>query len=217
MVLTLLTSYHRRTGTSLCVWDDMMARFCTITSLAFYLFCPMCMCVFTGIALVRHRRYHAVHDMPSLTSRIKYTATFATKYRKLKHHPAFVPVNSFPVSMQTTSRLMPPSSRAFCTCSPRQAFVKGARRNPNLIAHRTKRSGKPLSTSLPQTELFHSLLDISAITSRPSLINEDTARDLVRAWGCDKMHDLVVVEPYAGALAYSYLNLGLNGWGYYQD
>lgn len=31
------------------------------------------------------------------------------------------------------------------------------------------------------------------------MINEDTARDLVREWGVDKMHDAVIVEPWAGA------------------
>lgn len=62
----------------------------------------------------------------------------------------------------------------------------------------TKSSDKPLAASLPQTELFHNLRNITPITNRPVLINEDSCRDLIRGMGLDKIHDLVVIEPYSG-------------------
>jgi transcription factor 1 len=71
------------------------------------------------------------------------------------------------------------------------------RLNPNSSGS-IKRGNKPLNSNLPQTELFLNLVNVNAITSRPTIINEDSARDLVRAWGIDKMHDPVIIEPYAG-------------------
>ncbi|GAA6060515.1 hypothetical protein JCM10212_005596 [Sporobolomyces blumeae] len=61
-----------------------------------------------------------------------------------------------------------------------------------------KRSGL-LSPSLPQTQLLELLGQTPGIRHRPTLINEGAARDLVRAWGVDKMQDVTVVDAYAGA------------------
>ncbi|GAA5980243.1 hypothetical protein JCM5350_000885 [Sporobolomyces pararoseus] len=59
---------------------------------------------------------------------------------------------------------------------------------------------KPLPLSLPQTDLLKSLSHIPAIRNRPSLINDETCRDLVRGWGVDKMgSDVTVVDTYSGA------------------
>lgn len=90
--------------------------------------------------------------------------------------------------------------RPFCTCPVR--FTERSRntirnRNPNM-ATKFLRTSKPLKASYPPTELHIAVKDMSAITSRPTLINEDTCRDLVRAWGIDKIHDAVIIEPYAG-------------------
>lgn len=60
------------------------------------------------------------------------------------------------------------------------------------------RQPKKLPATYPQTELFRMLQSLSAITRRPTLINEDSARQLVRAWGIDKMHDVTVIDAYAG-------------------
>ena len=39
-----------------------------------------------------------------------------------------------------------------------------------------------------------------AIRARPTLINEESCRDLVRAWGVDRMKDVTVIDTYAGTL-----------------
>lgn len=96
-----------------------------------------------------------------------------------------------------TPRCLPSTARLFCTSAQAEA---AARRSPNTTTGHIRKSAKVLSPHLPQTELFHELHNMGAITSRPTLINEDSARDLVRAWGVDKMHDVVVLEPYAGEL-----------------
>lgn len=90
----------------------------------------------------------------------------------------------------------PSLARTFCTCrpllvSPRPSLLK-SKPAPRYVKPR------PLSPAGPQTGLFVSTASIPAIVHRPSLINEDAAGDLVRAWGLDKMHDVTVVEAYAG-------------------
>lgn len=40
---------------------------------------------------------------------------------------------------------------------------------------------------------------VAPISRRPVISDVDYARDVVRAWGVDKLHDAVVIEPYAGA------------------
>lgn len=60
---------------------------------------------------------------------------------------------------------------------------------------------KPLPLSLGhQTELLKSLAATPAIRARPTLINEESCRDLVRAWGVDRMKDVTVIDTYAGTL-----------------
>ncbi|GAA5941654.1 hypothetical protein JCM1841_006918 [Sporobolomyces salmonicolor] len=92
------------------------------------------------------------------------------------------------------------TSRSFCSCAPAHTskVPRSARRTPvNMEPPRIKHP-KPLAPSVPKTELFTALTSTPAIRNRPTLINEDSARDLVRAWGVDQMHDVTVVEPYAG-------------------
>ncbi|GAA6042294.1 hypothetical protein JCM8097_000621 [Rhodosporidiobolus ruineniae] len=91
------------------------------------------------------------------------------------------------------------SHRSFCSCpSLRYPSVpRPARAKPPSPAPRLKR-GKSFPPSAPQTELFDLLDPVPAVRSRPTLINEDSARDLVRAWGVDKMHDVTVVDCWAG-------------------
>lgn len=43
------------------------------------------------------------------------------------------------------------------------------------------------------------------IVHRPTLVNEDSARDLVRAWGIDKMHDVTVMDVYSGERLFAHL------------
>ncbi|KAK4703779.1 hypothetical protein P7C70_g2443, partial [Phenoliferia sp. Uapishka_3] len=101
-----------------------------------------------------------------------------------------------------------PSNRSFCTCTPRQGVsqppLKISRRPAAVHAKAKpprvyKRKNVDLPPGVPPTELFLSLVQgAPAISGRPTLVNEDAARDLVREWGIDKMHDAVIVEPYAG-------------------
>jgi transcription factor 1 len=51
---------------------------------------------------------------------------------------------------------------------------------------------------VPQTELFQRCATFPAIVHRPTLINEESARRLVRAWGLHEMKDVTVIEAYAG-------------------
>ncbi|GAA5944919.1 RNA polymerase specificity factor [Sporobolomyces koalae] len=63
---------------------------------------------------------------------------------------------------------------------------------------------KPLPLSLPQTELLKQLSKTPAIRSRPSLISDESCRELVRAWGVDRMggsgpdEGVTVIDTYAG-------------------
>ena len=108
----------------------------------------------------------------------------------------------------TSSKLFtPPTRRLFCSCAPLPIQkLPGIGKEPVYVPPAEKRARKNASSnprkkagkSQPETELFAALRGKSAINHRPSLINEDSCRDLVRAWGIDKMHDAVVLEPYAG-------------------
>ena len=91
--------------------------------------------------------------------------------------------------------------RSFCTCSTQRAISRA----PAKVHQKPPKQAKPLkpinlAPGIPRTELFVSLAEAgtAAISRRPTLVNEDAARDLVREWGIDKMHDAVVVEPFAG-------------------
>jgi hypothetical protein len=94
------------------------------------------------------------------------------------------------------------TSRSFCTCAPRLAkkaiSSSPSFKDPSIPPPRkhVKKSRGPV----PQTELFLGLEGVAPISRRPTLINEDSARELVRAWGIDKMHDATVLDIYPGEL-----------------
>lgn len=92
------------------------------------------------------------------------------------------------------------TSRNFCNCTilngtpglqPREFNLK--KQKPHL-----KKNPRPLSQTLPQTSLFKSLNKVLPLSHRPTIINENTAREIVRGWGIDKMKDVVVIDAYAG-------------------
>lgn len=94
------------------------------------------------------------------------------------------------------------TSRSFCTCLAPRVLPKPQRLSQprsSILNIPTYKNKRPVPAGQPTTELFQLCHVIPAVVHRPTLINEDSARDMVRAWGLDKMHDLVVVEPYAGA------------------
>ena len=66
--------------------------------------------------------------------------------------------------------------------------------------------------ALPPGELRDAAKKAVPISGRPSLINMDTARDLVRAWGIDKLHDAVVLDIYTGELGFSASRESLANW-----
>lgn len=107
-----------------------------------------------------------------------------------------------------------PRLRSFCTCSIRSTEAKLSTDAPprKPTRHPAKVHQKPAKASpalkpvelgqgIPRTELFVKLAEAgsNAIARRPTLVNENAARDLVREWGIDKMHDPVVVDAFAGA------------------
>ena len=116
------------------------------------------------------------------------------------------------------------SVRGFCTCSARlqaataqESTTLKPRRStkpvsssssfkeptkPNPRKKRPSTAKETMQAKLPQTELFQGLRGTSPIAHRPTLVNEDSARDLVREWGIDKMHDVTVLEVYPGELSH---------------
>ncbi|GAA6022265.1 hypothetical protein JCM11491_001687, partial [Sporobolomyces phaffii] len=69
---------------------------------------------------------------------------------------------------------------------------------------------RALPASLATSPLVEFLATIPAIRNRPTLINDESCRDLVRAWGVERMGDNVtVVDTYAGAggLSKAFLDL----------
>ncbi|GEM07353.1 dimethyladenosine transferase [Rhodotorula toruloides] len=68
---------------------------------------------------------------------------------------------------------------------------------------------RPLPPGAPSTELFEWCRRIPALRARPTLINEESAREIVRKWGVHEMQDVTVVDSYAGAggLTRAYLEL----------
>lgn len=62
----------------------------------------------------------------------------------------------------------------------------------------------PRATALGYSELQVRCTAIPPVSKRPSLINEESARDLVRAWGIDKLNakegqgGVTVIDCYAG-------------------
>ncbi|GAA5838940.1 hypothetical protein JCM11251_003743 [Rhodosporidiobolus azoricus] len=103
-----------------------------------------------------------------------------------------------------------PHRKGFCTCAPSFVAVsRPARPTPlNLNPPVLKRGGK-LKPNAPDGPLARALVKVPGVRGRPSLINEQAARDLVRAWGVHEMEDVVVVDCWAGpgGLTRAYLEL----------
>ncbi|BGP07928.1 hypothetical protein JCM10049v2_003773 [Rhodotorula toruloides] len=95
-----------------------------------------------------------------------------------------------------------PHPRSFSSSSV-QLGVRAAPRPARLT------KAKPLPPGAPKTELFELCRSIPALRARPTLINEDSAREIVRDWGVHEMQDVTVVDSYAGAggLTRAYLEL----------
>lgn len=92
------------------------------------------------------------------------------------------------------------SSRSICSCqilrgTPGLQRLNFTEKKPRSYI---KKTIKPLSKTLPQTELFLQLNEILPLVNRPTIINENTAREIVRGWGIDKLKDCVVIDAYAG-------------------
>lgn len=94
-----------------------------------------------------------------------------------------------------------PSHRPNSTFSPARGALSTSRANSHADeANKSAILKRPrkLPPGAPTSQLFLDLLQISPVRARPQLINEDSARALVRAWGVDKMHDVTVVDAYSG-------------------
>ncbi|SDA02765.1 BZ3500_MvSof-1268-A1-R1_Chr11-1g03145 [Microbotryum saponariae] len=108
--------------------------------------------------------------------------------------------SSTSTSDDSTSSKPKPNSKP----QPRQKTIKAPalekETTPSRPRKRAPYTRRPpvLPTSLQNHELFKAVSAMATVRSRPTLINLDSARDVVRAWGVDKMHDVVVVEPFAG-------------------
>lgn len=93
--------------------------------------------------------------------------------------------------------------RLHSTLSPTRPCLASSRGSSHTDeANRSAILKRPrkLPPGAPTSQLFLDLLQVSPVRARPQLINEDSARALVKAWGVDKMHDVTVVDAYSGAL-----------------
>lgn len=125
-------------------------------------------------------------------------------------------LQSLSVSLQATSSL---NRRSFATTrhvasGDRPADLAGkvehrqigkvprpARPTPlTLTGPPRRRTPRPLPPSMPSNEVNQFLATIPGIRNRPTLINDECCRDLVRAWGVDKLgNNVTVVDTYGGA------------------
>ncbi|SCV73270.1 BQ2448_7196 [Microbotryum intermedium] len=108
--------------------------------------------------------------------------------------------SSTSVSPITTSSPKSSKPKSLKSKSTSALEIGGDEREPGRPRKRRPNARrKPvLPASLQNHELFQAVASMASVRSRPTLINLDSARDVVRAWGVDKMHDVVVVEPFAG-------------------
>ncbi|GAA5870308.1 hypothetical protein JCM3774_004637 [Rhodotorula dairenensis] len=92
---------------------------------------------------------------------------------------------------------------------PRLAASRGTSHTDEANRSAILKRPRKLPPGAPTSQLFLDLLQVSPVRARPQLINEDSARALVKAWGVDKMHDVTVVDTYSGpgGLAKAYLEL----------
>lgn len=112
--------------------------------------------------------------------------------------PAQLLARSLAQPLARTARSSPPHlavphPRSFSSSSV-QLGVRAAPRPARLT------KAKPLPPGAPKTELFELCRSIPALRARPTLINEDSAREIVRDWGVHEMQDVTVVDSYAGAV-----------------
>lgn len=148
----------------------------------------------------------------------------------IPHLPADQPTHETASSIMfasTSAKLLTqPSKRLFCSCAPRWIQqVPGVGKEPTYTPPSAKpprknKSANPrkkAGSTRNDTELFAAVEGKTAINHRPTLVNEDSCRDLVRAWGIDKMHDAVILEPYAGQHSSKDILVGLRGSGIRTD
>ncbi|GAA6049031.1 hypothetical protein NBRC10513_003210 [Rhodotorula toruloides] len=122
--------------------------------------------------------------------------------------PAQLLARSLAQPLARTARPSPPPHlavphpRSFSS-SPTHCGTRAAPKPARLA------KARPLPAGAPKTELFELCRSIPALRARPTLINEDSAREIVRKWGVHKMQDVTVVDTYAGAggLTRAYLEL----------
>ncbi|GAA5878452.1 hypothetical protein JCM16303_002087 [Sporobolomyces ruberrimus] len=136
-------------------------------------------------------------------------------------HSSLLPLSTrfLPSSTLTLSRSISSSLRSLTSSSPpsnppsnpsepspttpsRQIgkVSRPARQKPLPTGPPVRKHPKPFPPLLPRTPTSRSLERIPAIRNRPTLINGESCRDLVRAWGIDRMgENVTVVDTYAGA------------------
>ncbi|KPV75450.1 uncharacterized protein RHOBADRAFT_43955 [Rhodotorula graminis WP1] len=91
------------------------------------------------------------------------------------------------------------SRRTFASSASRLVSVpRTARKTPTSKQVKTLSKPRPLAVGTPRTELFTGLTMTPAVRGRSSLVNEASARAVVKAWGVDQMDGVTVVEAYAG-------------------
>ncbi|GAA6050191.1 hypothetical protein JCM3770_000446 [Rhodotorula araucariae] len=103
------------------------------------------------------------------------------------------------------------SKLAACACaSSRRPFastalaraagpvVRSARKTPANTSLPQLKVPRALPAGAPATELFTGLVKTPAVRGRSTLINEESAQGVVKAWGVDRMEGVTVVEAYAG-------------------
>lgn len=121
-----------------------------------------------------------------------WTAELATMH--CTRRPAQLLAHSLARPVSRPALAPPPPSLAAAFSSSRPGAIKAK------VAARAARltKPKPLPPGAPNTELFELTSMIPALKARPTLINEETARQIVREWGVDKMDGVTVVDSYAG-------------------
>lgn len=125
--------------------------------------------------------------LPSSTLTLSRSISSSLRSLTSSSHPSNPPSNPSEPSPTTPSRQIGKVSRP-------------ARQKPLPTGPPVRKHPKPFPPLLPRTPTSRSLERIPAIRNRPTLINGESCRDLVRAWGIDRMgENVTVVDTYAGA------------------